>query len=183
MSPPLTCSKLSAFFFLPDPQPRPICPEKQRHSGILTGVKRLIQPSRPCVDRRSIHRHAGPTLHRWGHTVFTGFGCIFGHSPPSPSFVPCSVLSSSLPCISVLKIRSNRKVVKMPSSTRQTWCLFFSLFAYLVCSSCACETDNLVHGTTVLPCPPLVPVLPPWTVLCLLWVKKITEVMIMSEHP
>lgn len=149
--------------------------ETQRFSRCETSDPAL----RPRAAGRSVHRQAGPALLHWGHTAFTAFGCIFGHSSPSPSFVPSSVLFSSLPYSSVLKIRSNRKVVKTPPSTCQTWCLLFSLFAHLVCSSCACETDSLAHGTAVLLCPPLVPVLSPRTLLCLLWVKKIPEVMIM----
>jgi len=64
--------------------------------------------------------------------------------------VHCSVLFSSLSYVSVLKIRSYRKVVKTSTSIHQSLHLFFNLFAYLVYGYCACETDKLFHGTTTV---------------------------------
>lgn len=45
-------------FFLPDSHSRPICSEKQRYSGLIMGVKCLIQTIRPCTDRWSTCWHA-----------------------------------------------------------------------------------------------------------------------------
>lgn len=123
------------------------------------------------------HYQAGPALTRWDHQVVIGFGCIFGHTSPSPFLCPgfhCSVLVSSLSYVSVWKIRV---IQKSCEEVYIHMADFVSLFQF-VCLSCLqqCETVTLFHGTTTALCPPFgICGQPPWIVLCLPMGQKISR--------